>query len=61
MRGTISGVTLVIFGLISVTFARNEGRENEVSLGKNEIVDTKDSQRREKGKSPVQPYFFWLW
>ena len=51
MKGTLAGVTLVIFGLVSVTFARNEGRGNEVSLGKNEIVDTKDSQRREKGKS----------
>ena len=48
MRVVLNEITFLIFGFISISLARNEGRGNEITQGNNEIAEKNDDIRNKK-------------
>ena len=48
MRVVLNEITFLLFGFISISFARNEGRGNEITSANNEIAEKNDDLRNKK-------------
>ena len=48
MKVVVNEVTFLIFGFISISIARNEGRGNEITSANNEIAEKNDDLRNKK-------------
>ena len=48
MRLVVNEVTFLIFGFISISIARNEGRGKKITLANNEIAGKNDGLRNKK-------------
>ena len=48
MRVVLNEITFLLFGLISISLARNEGRGNEIAPANNEIAEKNDDPRNKK-------------
>ena len=48
MKLVVNEITFLIFGLISISIARNEGRGNEITSANNEIAEKNDDLRNKK-------------
>ena len=48
MKVVVIEITFLIFGFISISIARNEGRGNEITSANNEIAEKNDDLRNKK-------------
>ena len=48
MKLVVNEITFLIFGFISISIARNEGRGNEITSANNEIAEKNDDLRNKK-------------
>ena len=48
MKLVVNEITFLIFGFISISIARNEGRRNEITSADNEIAEKNDDLRNKK-------------
>ena len=48
MRVVVNEITFLIFGFISISIARNEGRGNEITSANNEIAEKNYDLRKKK-------------
>ena len=48
MRVVLNEITFLLFGFISISFARNEGRGNDIAPANNEIAEKNYDLRNKK-------------